>query len=84
MTPLHVVVILASLAAPLICGMSPACSQSLPAILQLSTMTIAGALGHAGSHKGRERLRDDPGERGTLALPREPEYDSSPNNRRKT
>lgn len=48
MTWKHVAIILMALAAPLVCGLSPACATSLPSIIQLSTMAIAGALGHAG------------------------------------
>lgn len=49
MTWHHVIVILFALAAPLVCGLSPACATSLPGIIQLSTIVIGGALGHAGA-----------------------------------
>ncbi len=66
MTAYHVIIIGFALAAPLVCGLSPACAQSLPSIIQLSTMAIAGTLGHAGSvsRAGRSQHRhtdDAPG-----------------------
>lgn len=49
MTWHHVFVITMALLAPLACGLSPTCAASLPAVLQLSTVVISGALGHAGA-----------------------------------
>ena len=51
MTWHHVFIITAALLAPLICGFSSTCAPSLPAVLQLSTVVISGALGHAGAQK---------------------------------
>ncbi len=63
MTIYHVIIIGFALAAPLVCGLSPACAASLPSIIQLSTMAIAGTLGHAGSasrvSRGQHRHTDD-------------------------
>lgn len=49
MTWHHVFIIAMALAAPLVCGLSPACANSLPGIIQLATIVIGGALGHAGA-----------------------------------
>lgn len=60
MTWHHVAIILMALAAPLVCGLSPACSASLPSIIQLATMAIAGTLGHAGAAKKQADHKDKP------------------------
>jgi hypothetical protein len=49
MTWHHVFIITVALLAPLLCGFSATCAASLPSVVQLATMTIAGALGHAGA-----------------------------------
>jgi hypothetical protein len=51
MTWHHVFVITAALLAPIACGLSATCAPSLPAVLQLSTVVISGALGHAGAQR---------------------------------
>lgn len=78
MTAFHVVIILAALAGPLLCGLSPSCHDSMPAVVQLSTMAIAGAIGHAQGRSAPHRQQT------TSALPREAEYDSQPGIRRGT
>jgi hypothetical protein len=51
MTWHHVFIITVALATSLICGLSQHCSASMPAVLQLATVVISGALGHAGAQK---------------------------------
>lgn len=49
MTRLHVTVLLACLAMPLLCGLSRTCSaDSMKDVMQLSMAVATGALGHAG------------------------------------
>jgi hypothetical protein len=76
MTWHHVFIITAALLAPLVCGFSSSCSASLPAVLQLSTVVISGALGHAGAQKLAKRGEPE------SVLPREPKYDSNEGRRR--
>lgn len=49
MTWHHVFIITAALIASLVCGISNTCHESMPAVLQLATVVISGALGHAGA-----------------------------------
>ncbi len=49
MTRMHVAVLLACLAMPLLCGLSHTCSaDSMKDVMQLSMAIGTGALGHAG------------------------------------
>jgi hypothetical protein len=53
-TPWHVVIIIAALVVPIVCGLHPTCQTALPQILDLSKIAIVGTLGHAG-----QSLRQD-------------------------
>lgn len=59
MTWHHVFVITAALVAAIICGLKGTCAASLPAVLQLSTVVISGALGHAGAQKMQQRAHKE-------------------------
>lgn len=51
MTWHHVALVLFALGAVILCGLSHTCGPSLPAVVQLATVVISGALGHAGAHR---------------------------------
>lgn len=55
MTWHHVVLVIAALAAPLACGLHAQCGAVMPQVVTLSTMIVAGVLGHAG-RKEKEEL----------------------------
>jgi hypothetical protein len=49
MTWHHVALILVAACMVLVCGISSSCTGALPSIVQLATVIVSGALGHAGA-----------------------------------
>ena len=69
MTWHHVAIIFAALFTVAWCGSSTTCAPTAPAMMQLATVVISGALGHAGANVIRKRASSDhaagePGEHG--------------------
>lgn len=48
MTWAHVLIIVGAMGLVVVCGSTLSCSAHIDGILQLSTMVVGGALGHAG------------------------------------
>jgi hypothetical protein len=65
MTWHHVALIMIAAAMVLVCGVHNNCSSALPSIVQLATVIVSGALGHAGAglKKAHDARRPDDQER---------------------
>ncbi len=57
MTWAHVVIISAAMGLAVLCGSSAACNGHIDGVLQLATMVVGGALGHAGHTMAKARTR---------------------------
>lgn len=65
MTWHHVALIMIAAGMVLACGIHDHCATALPSIVQLSTVIVSGALGHAGAglKRAHDTKRSDDGER---------------------
>lgn len=59
MTWVHALVIIGAMALVVVCGASATCTGHIDGVLQLSTVVVGGALGHAG-HAAKKRIRRRP------------------------
>ena len=67
MTPTHALIIIAGVFAPVLCGLSHECASSMPAVMQLASAAVVGALANAGvtNRRGRRKLLARKAERAT-------------------
>jgi len=59
MTWHHVAALLIAAAMVIACGISERCQTSFPAVVQLATVIVAGAFGHAGAGMRARRQADN-------------------------
>ncbi len=57
MTWAHVLIISGAMGLAVLCGSSTACSAHIDGVLQLATMVVGGALGHAGHTVAKAKAR---------------------------
>ena len=60
MTWHHVAALLIAAAMTIACGISQTCAASFPAVVQLATVIVAGAFGHAGGQFMTKKKKPQP------------------------